>query len=246
MPAIKIVELNGEVVFQPDDLRHHSWRRPQQERSIDSAVGRRAMRDSRGATSVRTWSLIGWCCVTAIAMGLPIDRARAEELAPLPICSALTGALYGLQNTCRVTTNANGRRKVKIDLTAQTGKILGGGYTVETEHYNDSYLAPVVEAMPGDIVAARLVNRLTARPPSDGHAGHGPANENPTNLHSFHGGIVTPKNARPPEDAGKGNGDNIFVYLKNGTGNDESGFSFEYEVPIPGKEGARCSRSGKG
>src|SRR5262249_33624236 len=158
-----------------------SGRRPQQERSVDSTVGQRAMRDSRGATSVRTWSLIGWCCVTAIAMGLPIDRARAEELAPLPICSALTGASDGLQNICSVSTNANGRRKVKVNLTAQTGTILVGGYTVETEHYNDSYLAPVVEAMPGDIVGARLVNRLNTRPPSDGHVGHRLANENPTN-----------------------------------------------------------------
>jgi FtsP/CotA-like multicopper oxidase with cupredoxin domain len=63
---------------------------------------------------------------------------------------------------------------------------------------------------------------------------HGAAGENPTNLHYFHGGIVTPNNARPPIDAGKGNGDNIYVRLKNGM--DEAGKpnSFDYNVPIPG------------
>jgi hypothetical protein len=150
------------------------------------------------------------------------------------ICSAATAGSGGVQGICEVTPLSGGGNKIKLNLTAQTGKIVVGGYGVETEHYNASYLAPVIEAMPGDTVAARLVNRLEPRTPSDGHAGHGAANENPTNLHYFHGGIVTPKNARPPEDAGKGDGDNIFVYLKNGKGSD---FSFEYEVPIPGKDG---------
>jgi FtsP/CotA-like multicopper oxidase with cupredoxin domain len=187
--------------------------------------------------AARGWRrrVVAWGCASIFAISLPIHPSRAEELASLPICSASTAALGGLQSICRVTSRPGGRREIKINLTPQAGKIFVGGYSVETERYNGSYLASVVEAMPGDTVAARLVNRLQPRVPSDGHAGHGPANENPTNLHYFHGGIVTPKNARPPDDAGQGNGDNIFVYLKNGTGADETMFSFEYSVPIPGK-----------
>jgi len=178
--------------------------------------------------------ILAWSCASAIATALPLHNGMAEELT---ICSAATARSGGVQGICEVTPLSGGGNKIKLNLTAQTGKIVVGGYGVETEHYNASYLAPVIEAMPGDTVAARLVNRLEPRTPSDGHAGHGAPNENPTNLHYFHGGIVTPKNARPPEDAGKGNGDNIFVYLKNGKGSDETGFSFEYEVPIPGKDG---------
>jgi len=185
---------------------------------------------------VRPWGgrILAWSCINIVAMGLLINDGNAEELAPLPICSASTAGSSELQNICTVTVDRDGGRKVKVNLTAQMGKIRVGGYNVETEHYNDSYLSPVVEAMPGDTVAARLVNRLAPRVPSDGHANHRSANENPTNLHYFHGGIVTPNNARPPEDARIGNGDNVFVYLKNGTGRDEAAFSFEYEVPIPG------------
>jgi FtsP/CotA-like multicopper oxidase with cupredoxin domain len=217
MPVIKIVELNGEVVFRPDDPRERSGDR--------STVGERAMRGSQGALNVR--AVIGWCCVTVIAMAL-LDGARAEELAPLSVCSASTAGSGG--DICSVTMRPDGRRQIKINLTAQTGKISVGGYSVETHHYNDSYLAPVVEAMPGDVVAARLVNRLSkpaGQPGAQGgHVGHGPVDEIPTNLHYFHGGIVTPNNARP-KDARDGNGDNIYVHLKNG-------LSFEYEVPIPG------------
>jgi hypothetical protein len=50
---------------------------------------------------------------------------------------------------------------------------------------------------------------------------------NPTNLHYFHGGIVTPNNARP-KPAETGNGDNIYTFIKNG-------YSFDFDVPIPGE-----------
>ena len=76
--------------------------------------------------------------------------------------------------------------------------------------------------------------------PSDAHsAGHGAnPDANPTNLHYFHGGIVTPKNARrandPADDAARlGNGDNIFTYIKRGTA------PFTYEVPVPRELDAR-------
>jgi FtsP/CotA-like multicopper oxidase with cupredoxin domain len=196
----------------------------------------RTMPGSKTALGLRVWSVLGWGCATAIAMGLPIYGSRAEDLAQPPICSASTAASGGLGDICNVTALPGGRHKVKVTLTAQMGKTFVGGYNVETEHYNDSYLSPVIEAMPGDTVAARLGNRLGPRLPPAGHVGHGPADDNPTNLHYFHGGIVTPRNARPPDDARNGNGDNIFVYLKNGVGPDGAASSFEYEVPIPGKD----------
>ena len=208
-----------------------------QERADEGmASGQRSMQRSHVTAHQWTRSFRGWGCTAAILMSIHIDGSKAQELKQPQICSASTAASGSLRDICEVMALADGRNKVKINLTAQSEKTLIAGYSVVTEHYNDSYLAPVVEAMPGDTVAARLVNRLARRPPSDaGHAAHGPANENPTNLHYFHGGVVTPKNARPPDDASKGNGDNVFVYLKNGMGTDETTFSFEYEVPIPGK-----------
>ncbi|MGH7886499.1 MAG: hypothetical protein ACREPG_01440, partial [Candidatus Binatia bacterium] len=115
-------------------------------------------------------------------------------------------------------------------MTANTGAIEVGGYKVTTEHYNNSYLTPVIEAMPGDTVAAHLVNALPNRTTDCGHMmDQGAACPNPTNLHYFHGGIVSPQNDRPRiEDARDGIGDNVYVWLKNGSKHD-------FNVPIPGK-----------
>jgi FtsP/CotA-like multicopper oxidase with cupredoxin domain len=121
-----------------------------------------------------------------------------NELVHLPICSAYKAVSDALKGICKVTTLPSGRNRVQVNLAARTEKIEVGGYGVVTENYNGSYLSPVAEAIPGDTVAARLENQLRPREPSDGHS-HGPAAENPTNLHYFHGGIVTPNNARPPD-----------------------------------------------
>jgi FtsP/CotA-like multicopper oxidase with cupredoxin domain len=120
-------------------------------------------------------------------------------------------------------------------LTANTGDIDVGGYKVKkTEHYNDSYLTPVIEALPGDIVAAHLVNSLEPRTIGSGQTmAHAAAGVNPTNLHYFHGGIVSPQNDRPKvEDTRDGHGDNIYVWLKNGVDSN----AFDFKVPIPGKD----------
>ncbi|MFZ3328665.1 MAG: hypothetical protein WA231_23510, partial [Methylocella sp.] len=141
------------------------------------------------------------------------------------------------ERICEVTPLAGQRHKVKLNLTATTTTIEVGGYKVETENYNGAYLSPVVEAMPGDTVAAHLENKLAPRAVNDPQTmAHGAAGENPTNLHYFHGGIVTPNNARPPIDAGKGNGDNIYVRLKNGMDGAGKPNSFDYNVPIPGEK----------
>jgi FtsP/CotA-like multicopper oxidase with cupredoxin domain len=182
----------------------------------------------------------GWTCIVAVALGHLIQAARAEDSSPEliqpAVCSPVKPIPPELKGICEVTPLAGKRNKVKLNLTATTAVINLGGYRVETENYNGAYLSPVIEAMPGDAVAAHLENRLKPRATNDQQTmAHGAAGENPTNLHYFHGGIVTPNNARPPIDASKGNGDNIYVRLKNGT--DEAGKpnSFDYNVPIPGE-----------
>jgi hypothetical protein len=74
---------------------------------------------------------------------------------------------------------------------------------------------------------------------ADDNPVHGAADDNPTNLHYFHGGIVTPRNSR---DFGDGDargdptnlGDNVYVHLKTSRKlqNQSTG---EFNVPIPGE-----------
>jgi hypothetical protein len=136
-------------------------------------------------------------------------------------------------DTCVATPLGNGRNQVKIHLTAQTSVVEVAGYKVATENYNGSYMTPVIEAMlPGDTLAAHLVNLLAPPIVHDGMS-HGASTENPTNLHFFHGGIVSPNNARPIP-AERGNGENIYVYLRNGTDQTSDHNDFDFEVPIPG------------
>ncbi|MGH6823138.1 MAG: multicopper oxidase domain-containing protein, partial [Methylocella sp.] len=108
-------------------------------------------------------------------------------------------------------------------------------YTVTTENYNGAYLSPVIEALPGDTVAAHLENLLKLRTTDARLTMAGAPGENPTNLHYFHGGIVTPRNSRKEVgiDAGKGTGDNIYVRLKNQKAGGP--YSFDFNVPIPGE-----------
>lgn len=195
---------------------------------------RRLLRDDNIAPSSLQLAIGGFVGLAAFFdLGSETARSQApNELRQPPICSADTAASGALPGICEVKPLASGRKRVQVNLTAKTETIEVGGYKVVTENYNGSYLSPVVEAMPGDTVAARLGNQLKPRVPSGGHS-HGPAAENPTNLHYFHGGIVTPNNARPPDDASKGNGDNIYVYLKS------SDAPFTYEVPIPHELDAR-------
>ena len=171
----------------------------------------------------------------------PDKAARAEDSSPEliqpAVCSPVKPVPPEFERICEVTPLAGQRHKVKLNLTATTTTIEVGGYKVETENYNGAYLSPVVEAMPGDTVAAHLENKLAPRAVNDPQTmAHGAAGENPTNLHYFHGGIVTPNNARPPIDAGKGNGDNIYVRLKNGMDGAGKPNSFDYNVPIPGEK----------
>jgi FtsP/CotA-like multicopper oxidase with cupredoxin domain len=152
---------------------------------------------------------------------------RALELIQPPICSAATA---GLVLNCTVTPLGNGHNEVKVNLTAETAPVEIAGYKVITENYNGNYLTPIIEAMPGDTVAAHLINILAPHV-HDGMP-HGDADLNPTNLHYFHGGIVTPNNPRPNVELG--DGDNIYVHLKAGLDSQGNPSSFDFKVPIPG------------
>ena len=193
----------------------------------------------------------------AIVLLSPFQLASAEDASPELIqpliCSAETAYQPALAGLCEVAPRDDrySGNRVKINLTAKTSRIEVGGYSVVTEHYNDTYIPPVVRANAGDIVAAHLENLLASRKAPDGHGcivhgdePHGGKCENPTNLHYFHGGIVTPNNSRRPNDpssidASQGNGDNIYVHLSAGRDVDGKPNAFDFEVPIPGKLDAR-------
>lgn len=206
--------------------RRHGWR-PRPAKSV-SNLGFPALIFVLGA------------CLASVGPNFLLQPAMAadQELVDAPICSAATAAQF--PNICTVTSLGNGQNKIKINLTAASASIDVGGYKVVTENYNGNYLTPVVEALPGDTVAAHLVNALPPASPAAAHAGmqHGDPNDNPTNLHYFHGGIVSPKNAvRPkPGDPETGNGDNVYIHLKSGLGADGKPNSFDFDVQIPGDQ----------
>jgi FtsP/CotA-like multicopper oxidase with cupredoxin domain len=175
--------------------------------------------------------MLGVALLAISAARVSPAMAADVELAQPPICSAATAAR--LKDVCEVEPLGSSRNDIKLKLTATSATISIGGYRVVTENYNGSYLAPIVEAMPGDTVSAHLVNKLTPDA-SHGGATHAAMEGNPTNLHYFHGGLVSPNNARP-KDAEKGDGDNVYVLLQSGRDGNGNPNSFDYKVPIPGE-----------
>lgn len=165
------------------------------------------------------------CWVVGFGLAFVLRSAIAAELVQPPVCSAVTAADPALKGNCAITLLGGGRNEVKISLTAESFQIDVGGYQVTTGNYNRNFLTPIVEAMPGDTVSAHLVNAL---PPAASAASTHDHTGNPTNLHYFHGGIVSPNNSRPAP-AELGTGDNVYVDLK-------SGLSFDFKVPIPGEK----------
>jgi FtsP/CotA-like multicopper oxidase with cupredoxin domain len=151
-----------------------------------------------------------------------VAAIEGDPLTDLPVCSARTAPGSTLKDICSVKDLAKGK-EINITLTTTSSSVNLAGYSVTTENYNDSYVTPVIEANPGDTVTAHIVNQLK---PRQHDMPHGDADQNPTNLHYFHGGIVSPANARPG-DAELGTGDNVYVHLK-------SGFDFNLSVHIPG------------
>jgi hypothetical protein len=155
------------------------------------------------------------------------------ELRIPTICSAATAGRGPDKGICTAKAIGGGHQEIKVNLTATTTAVHVAGYNVVTDNYSSTYLTPIVEVNPGDTIAAHLVNILLPRK-HDG-AEHGDADQNPTNLHLFHGGIVSPNNARP-KSAELGTGDNIYVHLKAGNNPLGRDNSFDLEVPIPGEE----------
>jgi FtsP/CotA-like multicopper oxidase with cupredoxin domain len=172
--------------------------------------------------------------VIGIGLCFCLQPAMAEELGQPPVCSAATATQFKPAGICTVNPLGGGRNDIHVNLTAASAEIEAGGYKVITENYNGNYLAPIIEAMPGDTVSATLVNALP-KLQSSAHSGmlHGDPDNNPTNLHYFHGGIVTPKNARP-KAAELGDGDNVYVLLKSGKNAQGELNKFYFNVPIPG------------
>jgi FtsP/CotA-like multicopper oxidase with cupredoxin domain len=175
----------------------------------------------------KIWQLPNRCGKSVWVVGIALTIVQpviASELVEPPICSAATAGQPHLAGICFVKPLGNGRNDVQVSLTAASAQIDVGGYKITTGNYNGNFLAPVVEAMPGDTVSAHLFNTLLNGASSADTHNHG---TNLTNLHYFHGGIVSPNNSRPGP-AELGNGDNIYVDLK-------SGLSFDFKVPIPGE-----------
>jgi FtsP/CotA-like multicopper oxidase with cupredoxin domain len=180
--------------------------------------------------------LVGGWFLSSVFM---MKAASAAESIQPPVCSATTFAAgTAPKDICTVRPlplDNNGHNVVRIKLTAQTSAIQVGGYSVVTDNYNGTYLTPIVEANPGDTIEAHIVNSLEPRthdggPPQSGH------DWNPTNLHYFHGGIVTPRNARP-QPAQLGDGDNVYVYLRSDKDphrDPQVPNIFDLKVPIPG------------
>lgn len=166
--------------------------------------------------------------------GLSQAAAAADlspELAALPVCSIRTASHPANKPFCTVKSLPGGHHEVKIHLTAQHAVIDVAGYKVSTDNYNATYLTPVVEAVPGDTVAARLVNRLEPR--SHDGAVHIDMDQNPTNLHYFHGGIVSPNNAWP-KPVEQGTGDNVYVHLIADPSAAGPPNTFHFWVHVPG------------
>jgi hypothetical protein len=200
---------------------------------------------------MRMW-LIGACICELFLGMLAVSDSRAQEpneLRKIKICSAATASTFQPPGVCKARPRSDdvpGGNVVEVNLTSRRAggndPSLGlqvAGYRVKTEAYNDQYLTPVIQAMPGDAVAAHLENALEARE----HRVHMHGPSNLTNLHYFHGGIVTPRNWGPPpkndQPEGKdgpnlGNGDNIYVHLR-GAGADAKSNTFDFYVPIPGR-----------
>ncbi|MER9195748.1 multicopper oxidase domain-containing protein [Mesorhizobium australicum] len=152
------------------------------------------------------------------------DGAEAGPLMQPQICSAITtrGSQLNLP-FCRITPSEPGsvHSDLTVALTATTSPVQVGGYRVETENYNGTYLPPILELNAGDTLRVRLLDALEAASQAGGMM-HDMQMEQATNLHT-HGLIVSPNNAADPTH---GNGDNVFVSLRRGEW-------LDYSIKIP-------------
>src|ERR1700722_2796043 len=155
-----------------------------------------------------------WVVAQASAAVAPTSASPSVAGEPLrapPVCSSIEAGSSELQLPfCRVAPLPGrlGQHQLTLSLTATTSMVHIGGYRLNTDNYDGTYLPPVVELKPGDSLNVRLLNALalndgTNSRHSSAMQGHEDRN---TNIHT-HGLIVSPKNAR---DDPRDNGDNIF------------------------------------
>ena len=166
---------------------------------------------------------------TAVAPVSASPSVAGEPLREPPVCSTIEAGSSELQFPfCRVASlpGRPGQHVLTLSLTVTTSPVHIGGYRLETDNYDGTYLPPVVELKPGDSLNVRLLNALALNDgtnsrhgsPMQGHE------DRSTNIHT-HGLIVSPKNAR---DDQRNNGDNIFVSLGRGQ-------SIDYSIQIPAR-----------
>jgi FtsP/CotA-like multicopper oxidase with cupredoxin domain len=163
----------------------------------------------------------------AVAPASTSPSVAGEPLRAPPVCSSIEAGSSELQLPfCRVAPlpGGPGRHELTLSLTATTSPVQIGGYRLNTDNYDGTYLPPVVELKAGDSLNVRLLNALAS---NDGtNSPHGSAmpghDDQSTNIHT-HGLIVSPKNARNDP---RNNGDNIFVSLGRGQ-------SLDYSIQVP-------------
>ena len=171
-----------------------------------------------------------WAVTQASAAVAPASTSPAvvgEPLRAPPVCSSIEAGSSELQFPfCGVApaVGGPGRHELTLSLTATTSLVHIGGYLLNTDNYDGTYLPPVVELKPGDSLNVRLLNALALNDDTNGR--HSSAvqrhEDRSTNIHT-HGLIVSPKNAR---DDPRNNGDNIFVSLGRGQ-------SLDYSIQVP-------------
>lgn len=165
----------------------------------------------------------------AVAPNSTSPSVAGERLRAPPVCSSIEAGSSELQFPfCRVAPlpGGLGQHELTLSLTATTSLVDIGGYRLNTDNYDGTYLPPVVELKPGDSLNVRLLNALalndgTNSRHSSAMQGH---EDRSTNIHT-HELIVSPKNAR---DDPRNNGDNIFVSLGHGQ-------SLDYSIQVPTK-----------
>jgi FtsP/CotA-like multicopper oxidase with cupredoxin domain len=173
-----------------------------------------------------------WVVAQASAAAAPASTSPSvagERLRAPPVCSSIEAGSSELQFPfCQVAPlpGGLGRHELTVSLTATTSLVHIGGYRLNTDNYDGTYLPPVVELKPGDSLNVRLLNALalndgTNSRHSSAMQGH---EDRSTNIHT-HGLIVSPKHAR---DDPRNNGDNIFVSLGRGQ-------SLDYSIQVPTK-----------
>ncbi len=185
--------------------------------------------------------------VTALVISTIVGAQTAQPTGPLrnmPVCST---ARLMPPNTANAPVNCvpnRTKKRVRLTLKAQSSPLKIGGYTVETENYNGSYFAPVLEVRPGDTLSISLTNALPNNQsmvdvPMGAEMDPTPLMNHPmsptqTNLHT-HGLIVSARNSASVTAKQVGNGDNPYLTLDNSclASDPACRTSAQYSIRIP-------------